>query len=143
MPLTLARLRRTLGRPLAVGCAGPHPRGEGSGTQATVPLTVRGPTADGADVRLLVETMLAAGPTAPPEPVRIALALLLPASRRWLAGHDLARLPEALPGARDSLEDAVRDEFGELGLRLLRFDVVAVEHLLASPSAEDQAGGPL
>lgn len=142
MPLPLARLRRTLGRPLAVGCAGPHPRGGGSGTQSTVPMTVRGPTADGADVRLLVETMLAAGPTAPPEPVRVAVALLLPAARRWLASHDLARLPERLPGARDALEEAVRDEFGGLDLRLLRFDVVAVEHLLASPSADERAGGP-
>lgn len=142
MPLTLARLRRTLGRPLAVGSAGPRPRGEGGGTQYELPLTVRGPTADGADVRLLVEAMVAAGPAAIADPVRVMHALLLPATRRWLVGHELSDLPTHLPHVRDSLEDAIGEEFQELDLLLLRLDVVSVEHLLASPSSPDAAGGP-
>lgn len=142
MPPPLARLRRALGRSLAVGYDGPRPRGEGGGTQHALPITVRGPAADGADVRLLVEAMVAAGPAAPADPVRVAHALLLAASRRWLADRDLPGLQEGLPQARDALEGAVGAEFRELDLRLLRFDVVAVEHLLASPSADDQAGGP-
>lgn len=143
MPPTLARLRRTLGRSLAVGHDGPRPRprGGGGGTQVVLPLTVRGATADGADVRLLVDATVAAGPAAPADPVRVAHALLLAATRRWLAGQDLAGLPSRLPRAREAVEDGVDEEFSELDLRLLRLDVVAVEHLLASPSGADGSGG--
>ncbi|NYI44239.1 hypothetical protein BJ993_001319 [Nocardioides aromaticivorans] len=142
MPPPLARLRRTLGRSLAVGYDGSRPRGEGGGTQHALPLTVRGPTADGADVRLLVEAMVAAGPAAPADPVRVTRALLLAAARRWLAAHDLPDLPEGLPHARDALEHAVGEVFDDLDLRLLRLDVVSVEHLLASPSGADGTGVP-
>lgn len=143
MPLTLARLRRTLGRSLSVGGGGQRPRGGVGGTQhvelhVELPMTVRGPTADGEDVRLLVEVLLDGGPSAPAEPERVAHALLLAAARRWLAEHDLAELRDALPSARDSMEAAVRDEFDELDLRLLRFDVESVEHLIASRSADPE-----
>lgn len=142
MPPPLARLRRTLGRSLAVGYDGPRPRGEGGGTQLVLPLTVRGPAADGADVRLLVEATVVAGPAAPADPVRVAHALLLAATRRWLADQDLASLPARLPRVREAVEGGVDEEFSELDLRLLRLDVVAVEHLLASPSASRTSGGP-
>jgi len=150
MPPTIARIRRVLGRTLARGWGGRRPRGMVGGHPAyVVPLTVRGTTYDGADVRLLLEATVATGPAGNPagNPAggaagadRATLALLVPAARRWLATHPVGRLRGELAGVPTLLHDEVRDELAELGVRLLRVDVVAVEHLLASPSADGMPG---
>lgn len=104
----------------------------------TVALAVRGRTADDADLRLLVEaTVVPDDARAGVDLERVAHALVLPATRRWLAGHDLDQLTDALAGAPAELESVVEPEFEALGARLLRLDIVAVEHLLASPSGDD------
>lgn len=108
----------------------------------TVPLAVRGLTTDSADLRLLLEAQVAPGTvTARAELERIAQALVVPAVRRWLAEHELAGLPDQLFAAQPELESVVQPEFEALGARLIRLDVVAVEHLLTSPSAEPGVGG--
>lgn len=106
-----------------------------------VPLAVRGLTTDGADLRLLLEAQVAPGTvTARAELERIAQALVVPAVRRWLAEHELAGLPDQLFAAQPELESVVQPEFEALGARLIRLDVVAVEHLLASPSGDPVPG---
>ncbi|KRB78618.1 hypothetical protein ASE01_05040 [Nocardioides sp. Root190] len=129
-------LRRALARAVTTG--GTH----GHVTEAvTVPLAVRGRTTDGADLRLLVDVTLAPdAPAAGPDLERIAQALVPPAVRRWVGQHELDRLQAALPTARAGLEASVQPEIEALGARLLRLDVVAVEHLLTSPSAEPDHG---
>lgn len=107
----------------------------------SVPLAVRARTSDGADLRLLLEVTLAPElVTSQSEIERIAQALVVPALRRWLVEHALSALPDGLLSARTDLEAVVQPEFEALGARLLRLDVVAVEHLLTSPSAEPMAG---
>lgn len=108
---------------------------------STVPLALRGRTADGADLRVLVDAQVSPVSVDDGRQLeRITQALVVPAVRRWLAEHDLAGLPDELLSGRGELEDLVQPEFEALGARLLRLDVVAVEHLLASPSAEPEGG---
>jgi hypothetical protein len=109
----------------------------------TVPVTARGQTADGADVRLLIEAQVRAVPgsgTAAPE--RIVLALLAPAARRWLRGRELALVESDLAAARIDLDELVGPELADLGIELLRIDVVGAEHLLRSSSGDPSTGGP-
>jgi hypothetical protein len=133
-------LRRALARALPTGRQ--HDAFTEVTEAMTVPLAVRGRTTDGADLRLLVDvTVVPVTAVAGPDLERIAQALVPPAVRRWAAEHDLDHLQASLPTARTALESAVQPEIEALGARLLRLDVVAVEHLLASPSAEPDPGG--
>ncbi|GEB14855.1 hypothetical protein GUY44_01055 [Pimelobacter simplex] len=145
MPLTLTRLRRSLGRLLAVRDDGSPPRGEGSGTQAlhVVPLTVRARTADAADLRVLLEARLSSPfPDLPDDDLeRITLALVVPATADWVRRQELAVLDAGLGPRLLEVEDAVRAPLRSLGAELLAVDVIACEHLLASPSAEPDEGG--
>lgn len=107
-----------------------------------VPLALRGRTADGADLRVLLDAHVAPDAAdAGPELERVTQALVVPAVQRWLAEHRLAELPAGLVQARGELESVVQPELTALGARLLRLEVVAVEHLLASPSGEPDEGG--
>ncbi|UUW90264.1 hypothetical protein ABFU82_16365 [Nocardioides sp. WV_118_6] len=146
MPPPLTRLRRTLGRLLAVRDDGHRPWGEGGGTQTlhVVPLTVRARTADAADLRMLLEVRLASPyPDLPDDDLeRITLALVIPATSDWVRRHELTALDDALGPRLLTVEDAVRAPMLSLGAELLAVDVIACEHLLASPSAEPDQGGP-
>lgn len=148
MPLTLTRLRRSLGRLLAVRDDGIPPRGEGGGTQAAqalhvVPLTVRARTADAADLRVLLEVRLSSPyPELPDDDLeRITLALVVPATSDWVRRQDLAVLDAGLGPRLLEVEDTVRAPLHSLGAELLAVDVIACEHLLASPSADPDEGG--
>lgn len=145
MPLPLTRLRRTLGRLLAIRDDGQRPRGEGSGTQTlhVVPLTVRARTADHADLRVLLEVRLASPyPDLPDEDLeRITLALVVPATSDWVRRQEISALDSALGPRLLAVEDTVRAPMRSLGAELLAVDVIACEHLLASPSAEPDQGG--
>lgn len=133
-------MRRALARAVTTGR--PHGAFTDVSEALTVPVAVRACTTDRADLRLLVDvTVVPVTPAAGPDLERIAQALVPPAVRRWAGRHDLEALQGALPTARSVLEAAVQPEIQALGARLLRLDVVAVEHLLASPSAEPDPGG--
>ena len=108
-----------------------------SSVPLTVPLTVRGVTRDEADVRLLLEAVtVPAGDAASPAWLgRVVDAIVVPAAGRWLGDHALADLDDPVP-LRVALEERVVPELTGLGVLLLRCDVVAVEHLVVSPSAE-------
>lgn len=107
-----------------------------------VPMVVRGRTADRADLRVLLDGIVEVEAVADrAELERMIHAIVVPGVRRWLAERALADLPEALPGARPELEAMVQPELEALGTRLLRLDLVAVEHLLVSPSADPGAEG--
>ena len=109
----------------------------------TVPLTVRSLTSDGADVRLLLEAEVRSVPTAPAlDAERITHALVVPALERWVGRHELASLTVELERSVSGVAVQLDEQLGALGTRLLRLEVVAVEHLLASPSADPAAGRP-
>lgn len=95
-----------------------------------VPLTVRCRTADGADIRLLLEADVATSArtrTAELEIERVAMALVVPAAEEAVRRRDLASL------AADPTLD-----LAHVGGDLLTVRVIAVEHLLASPSADPE-----
>lgn len=99
-----------------------------------VPVTVRAQTSDGADIRLLLEADVdASGKTlsknVAAELERVALAIVVPAAEEAVRRRDLASLAADPSGGLD-----------DIGGDLLSVRVVAVEHLLLSPSA---APGPM
>ncbi|MBM7516781.1 hypothetical protein [Nocardioides nitrophenolicus] len=99
-----------------------------------VPLTVRSRTADGADLRLLLEADVdASGRTSAAELERVAFAIVVPAVEEVVRRRELAQLAEDPTAGLD-----------RIGGDLLSVRVVAVEHLIVSPSADpsaDPAGG--
>ncbi len=108
----------------------------------TVPLTVRALTSDGADVRLLLEVDVRSGPL-PSElgPERITFALVVPALERWVRQHDLASLTVEVERALGGVAAQFRSELLTLGVHLVRVQVVAVEHLIVSPSGAGARDG--
>lgn len=93
-----------------------------------VPVTARCRTADGADIRVLLEADVATAArsrTAELEIERVAMALVVPAAEEAVRRRDLASLV-----ADPSLD------LTHVGGDLLTVRVVAVEHLIASPSAD-------
>lgn len=137
MPPALARLRLAVARLLGWG------RGAGHGTDgsSTVPVTVRARTADRADMRLLLEVRAEAGTLEPGDLDRFVHEWVVPATREWVAQHDLAGLQADLPPELDEVASTVRVGLTTVGATLLGVELVAAEHLLASPSA-DAADGP-
>lgn len=109
--------------------------GEGSAADAVVPLTVRATASDGADIRLLIEARSRARAGAEPDVERIIHALVVPAAARWLRRHGLEDLASDAHAVGPDLERLVGEELSGLGVDLVGLDVVAVEHLLVSPSA--------
>lgn len=101
-----------------------------------VPLTVRGDTADGADLRLLLEARLASRTLPDAEVERVAYALIEAGAGRWLRSQRLEQLADSVGPRLTSVEDAVREPAAGLGVDVIAVDVVAVEHLLVSPSAD-------
>ena len=113
----------------------------------TVPVTVRAQSDDDAELRIMLDAVVApaANASIPPDLERLTHALLVPAVERWVRQRSLASFQDNLNVARAAFEDNVRPEFAGLGATLLRLDLVAVEHLLVSPSArsdEDHADDP-
>lgn len=97
-----------------------------------VPLTVRSRTADGADIRLLLEAdVVTAGRASTAELERVALAIVVPAAEEAVRRRELATL-------------AIDPTLGldAVGGHLLSVRVVAVEHLLLSPSGEPHPSRP-
>lgn len=91
-----------------------------------VPVTVRAQTSDGADIRLLLEADVdASGKAKPAELERVALAIVVPAAEEAVGRRDLADLAADPSGGLD-----------DIGGDLLSVRVVAVEHLLLSPSGD-------
>lgn len=131
MPPSLARLRLAVGRLLCRGRA----TGSRSTGSSTVPVTVRARTADGADLRLLLEVRVEAGKLQPGDLDRFVHEWTVPATREWVAGHDLAGLQADLAPELDEVAGAVRVGLAEEGATLLDVELVAAEHLLSSPSA--------
>ena len=137
MPSTLARLRRVLGLSSTAARGKLRLRGEVGGDQPdVVPLTIRTPTADGADLRLLLEARFAPTRLPQEELDHVAVAVIEPVATLWVRRQRLAAIQRALgPRLRD-VEDDVRAQLSGLGAPLIALDVVAVEHLLTSPSAD-------
>lgn len=137
MPTPLARLRLAVARLLCRG------RGAGAGADgsSTVPVTVRARTADRADMRLLLEVRVEAGSLQAGDLDRFVHQWTVPATRAWVAQHDLAGLQADLAPELDEVAATVRDGLATVGATLLGVELVAAEHLLASPSA-DPADGP-
>ena len=97
-----------------------------------VPLTVRTRIADGAEIRLLLEADVDAPERTPAADLeRVAMAIVVPAAEEAVRRRDLAAL-EADPTAG----------LDQVGGDLLRVRVVAVEHLIVSPSADPDGGRP-
>lgn len=101
-----------------------------------VPITVRSQTTDGADIRLLLEARLTSARLSHEEVERIALALVVPAAVQWVRRHELPALDGRLGASLHDVEESVREPVAALGADLLTIATVAVEHLLASPSAD-------
>jgi|GEM_PF-5497191 len=109
----------------------------------TVPLTVRTLTSDGADVRLLLEAEVLSASTVPALVTeRVTHALVVPALERWVRRHDLASLTVELERSVSGVAVQLNNELDALDTKLLRLEVVAVEHLLASPSADPPTDRP-
>lgn len=106
-----------------------------------MPITVRGATRDEDEIRILLDAVVAPSVIAVghPDLPRITHALVVPAVERWLRQRSLPEVQADLASARGAVEDAVRPEFGGLGATLLRLDLIAVEHLLLSPSGTTTA----
>ncbi|WGY01454.1 MULTISPECIES: hypothetical protein [unclassified Nocardioides] len=97
-----------------------------------VPLTVRSRTADGADIRLLLEADVdAAGRASAAELERVAFAIVVPAVEEAVRRRELAALAADPTAGLD-----------HIGGALLRVRVVAVEHLIVSPSADPDGSRP-
>lgn len=128
---------------MATGGADQHLRNRTAGVQTiqVVPLTARSRTADGADIRLLLEARLTSHRLSAEEIERLALALIVPAAVQWLGRQDLAALDVALRPTLPEIESAVREPLAALGTELLAVALVAGEHLLVSPS-RDGFDGP-
>lgn len=105
-----------------------------------MPLTVRTRTEDAAELRLLLDAVVAPSASSAAsddaELERVAHALLVPATERWVRRHPLVAIQHSPARARSAIEESVRPEFAGLGATLLRLDIVAIEHLLLSPSAD-------
>lgn len=134
MPPALARLRLAVARLLC------RSRRTGNAS-STVPVTVRARTADRADMRLLLEVHVEAGTVRPGELDRLVHEWTVPAARQWVARHDLSGLQADLAPELDEVAAAVRDGLATVGVAMLGVELVAAEHLLASPSA-DWVDGP-
>lgn len=118
-------------------------RGARSGTDgsSTVPVTVRARTADRADMRLLLEVHVEAGTLQQGDLDRFVHEWTVPATREWVSQRDLAGLQAELAPELDEVAAIVREGLVTVGATLLGVELVAAEHLLASPSA-DPADGP-
>ena len=136
MPTLFAQIRHAAGRILCGGAKG----AAGPASITTVPVTVRAHTSDDADMRLLLDVRVE-GVTLPPHDLdRLVHALTVPATRRWVAQHDLAGLQADLAPELDDVGASVRDGLAEVGANLLDVELVAAEHLLSSPSADPANG---
>lgn len=135
MPSALAALRRALGLPPGAGRAGLRRVGDIL-PMVVVPVTVRGLTADGADLRLLLEARLASRTLGDAEVERVAYALIEVAAHRWVRRQLLDQIADSIGPRLTAVEDAVREEATALGVDVLAIDVVAVEHLLVSPDPD-------
>ncbi|WGX97532.1 hypothetical protein [Nocardioides sp. L-11A] len=143
MASTLSSLRRALG--LRSGRRHDAPRSRGGDAPGqpvfVVPVTVRDRTDDDADIRLLLEAKLSSATLPRAEVDRIALALVVPAAGAWVRRQRLAALEDSLGPRLREVEEGVCHQTRALGADLLSVEVVAVEHLLVSPSADADQGG--
>jgi hypothetical protein len=129
MPPLHAKLRLTLGQ-LFAGTRTP------SATEYhAVPVTVRADTADGADVRLIVEVRVDGGALEPHDLDRFVHAVTIPATRHRIEGHDLDRLQAELGDELHGVAREIREPLTELGITLLDVELVSAEHLLSPPAA--------
>ncbi|GAA1509941.1 hypothetical protein [Nocardioides humi] len=108
----------------------------GSQPVYVVPVTVRERTEDDADIRLLLDAKLSSATLPQAEVDRIALALIVPAASTWVRRQRLATLEDSLGPRLREVEEGVCHQTRALGADLLSVEVVAVEHLLVSPSAD-------
>ncbi|WP_436697797.1 hypothetical protein [Nocardioides sp. BYT-33-1] len=139
--MALPSLRRALGLR-----SGRHdtarPRAADGGQPVfVVPVTVRERTDDDADIRLLLEAKLSSATLPLGEIDRITLALVVPAASAWVRRQRLAALEHSLGPRLREVEESVCHQTRALGADLLSVEVVAVEHLLVSPSADADQGG--
>lgn len=141
MQTSLASVRLAVGRFLGGGATLAHGM-----TYATVPVTVRARTSDGADLRLLVEVHVEVGPHRAEDADRFVHALTVPAMRQLVAQHDLLGLGTVLAPERSPAPELavvrriVREGVAEVGMTLVDVELVAAEHLLASPSTDPAHG---
>lgn len=106
-----------------------------------VALTVRARTADGADLRLLLEARVSSPDLPDDELERLSIALVVPATSDWVGRHQVRALDGGLGPRLLEVEACARAPMRSLGAELLAVDVIACEHLLASPSAEPPQSG--
>ncbi|GAA4819414.1 hypothetical protein ACFQ0K_10780 [Nocardioides caeni] len=142
MPPALARLRRALGRWTTDWSDGSRPRGEGGGSQVlrNVPLMTRARTVEDADLRLLLDARLSSPTLSGADLERVALALIVPAAAEWVRRQRLDALAHSHGRRLPEIEEVVALPLRGLGAELLSIEVVAAEHLLASPSGDDATG---
>ena len=106
---------------------------QGAGTPAeTVGLTVRGTTADDAEVRILLEASIAADDGTGTE--RLVHALVVQELSDVVAGATLDRLVPLLSESVARVAARSANALEAVDAHLGRLEIVAVEHLLVSPS---------
>ncbi|UMG94571.1 hypothetical protein [Nocardioides sp. TF02-7] len=97
----------------------------------TVPLTVRETTADQKDVRLLLEVVVRPVGASAAHDVEPLVCGVVPLVSRWVRRH---RLADLTPDLHHVWHDPVAELLESLGADLLSLRVVAIEHLILSPS---------
>lgn len=105
-----------------------------------VSLAVRTRTADRADVRLLLDVLIR-----PLDPKHVSAEQLgeravVPVVRQWVHDHPMADLPGEL--AAPALHAALVHEVAAFGGEFAGLEVVAIEHLIVSPSADEPDPDP-
>lgn len=136
MASSLAQIRLGLARLMAGGAL----RSNGQACSSTVPVTVRAHTSDGADIRLLLDVQVQGATIPTMELDRLVHAVAVPETRRWVAQHDLAELQRNLAPELTEVGTSVREGLSAAGASLVLVELVAAEHLLASPSADPVHG---
>lgn len=105
-----------------------------------VPLAVRTRTADLADVRLLLEVLIRPLDPKHVSAEQVGERAVVPVVRQWVHDHPMADLPGEL--AAPALHAALVDEVAAFGGEFAGLEVVAVEHLIVSPSADEPDPDP-
>lgn len=132
----ISRLRRLLGQMVSASVAERAP----VSVQTAIAVAVRAGTADGKELRLLLDVHLD-GAVSRPGAESFVHAVTVPAARRWVRQRSLAQVEESIGSLDHDIAAAIHDELAELGVGLLAVDTAAVEHLLIGPAAGPDEDG--
>jgi Tfp pilus assembly PilM family ATPase len=114
-------------------------QGAGTPDRLVTGLTVRARTSDGADVRVLAELTTEGDET---QVVRLAHALVTAEIARRTAELELEELVAGLSATAAAVPGRCGEAVAAVGGRLRAVELVAVEHLLVSPSSDRADHGP-